>query len=317
MREFERPPLSAEERDELKVKFETRARQNVADANSKFPSDVNWHDTYIENERVAAINHASLVAGGHIASVEELEQCLTPGIPTHERMVALVLELLRNKQSRRSRTDTPHILTMSSEGWVSCPELIEAVKTEVVGSQFNMKRLINWIYIDVHRRMQLWVDDPNGTGEIDESKFTHVRAISGHGATTGVDPRLIYPAKLRFDPRSEPEQYRGPDFVYYYTDVAGLSRIWRENGITPECCRFGTTSRHFIFCAPVDVNNPSCPSACKAQVEKFKIQITLDFRMIVWDEVPAFYTSEGLVAIRTKALGAAYIAQIISLETGI
>ena len=316
MREFERPPLTIEERDELRVKFETRAKQNVAHANSKFPSDPNWHDTYIENERTAAINYASLVAGGHIASTEELDQFFTAGVPTHERMVNLVLELLRDKQSSKSKAGTPHIFYMSNEGWVSCRDLIEAVKVEVVGSHFNIKRLINMVSTDKHRRMQLWVDDQNGTGEINEASFTHVRAVSGHGATTGVDPRLIYPVKTRFDPKSAAEQYRGPDYVYYYTDVAGLGRIWRENGITPECCRFGPRNRSFIFCAPVDVNNPDCPSACKVHVEKFKIQITLDFRMIVWDEVPAFYTSEGLVAIRTNALGAAYIAQIISLETG-
>jgi len=281
-----------------------------------FPSAQDWHQSYMEIERVTSLQHASLKAGGHIASIEELERFQGASVPVHDRMVELVLDLLRYKQSSRSRTNAPHVFNMSSEGWVSCRDLIEAVKTEVVGTQFNLIRLIDIVYVDVHRRMQMWVDDPDGSGNITEDSFVSVRAVSGHGDKTGVDPKLIYPPKTRFDPHSTPEVYRGPDYVYYYTDIAGLAKIWIENGITPECCRFGPRAWTFIFCAPVDVNNPGCPSACKAHQEKFKIQITLDFRMIVWDEIPAFYTSEGLVAIRTKALGAAYIAQIISLETG-
>jgi len=104
--------------------------------------------------------------------------------------------------------------------------------------------------------------------------------------------------------------------VFYYTDLAGLLSIWEENAITPTTCRFGIRNRAFIYCSPVEIDNPACPEACKTQMDKFKYKITLDFHMLTWDKLNCFYTAEGHVAIRTDAIGPAYICQIIALESG-
>jgi hypothetical protein len=316
IRDLERPPLNKEERDQLKADFLRDSRQHISKVNATFPSMENWKLTYIETERIAHIDHASRTQGGHVASVADIDAHRDKNTPVHERMIRLVLDLLRHKRYSLSKFNVAHVFEMTNEAWVPCRDIIEAVRQEVTGSQFSLARLLAVVFNDEFRRMQLWITDEDRTREIVLNDFTHVRAISGHDESFGVDYRLVYPPREKFDPKSVAAMYRGPDYVFYYTDTFGFNEVWKQNGITPSCCRFGVSSKKFIFCTPVDINHPDCPGACLADVGKIRFQFTLNFQLMLRDGIEASYTYEGLVAVKAEAIGAAYIAQIISTETG-
>ena len=46
-------------------------------------------------------------------------------------------------------------------------------------------------------------------------------------------------------------------------------------------------------------------------LRNFVFNLPLVFQLMLQDGIDAFYTTEGLVAVKTEALGAAYIAQIV------
>jgi len=277
--------MTIAEREELKAKVEEMTRNNLREASALFPQAVNWENSAMERERLAAREQAIIQDGGHIATEAELEQFQSNAVPVTAKMTKLVVSLLRSKKAGKSASDIPHRFEMDSEGWVRCRDIINAVRDEIVGSTFNLGRLIALVKADEYLRMQMCIEEPRQGQVIEERSFVSVRAVSAHDESCHIDHRKLYSEKTKFQYGSTPDLYRGPDYVFYFTDLAGLLTIWRENAITPTACCFGIRNMAFVFCSLVEIDNPACPEACKTQQSKFKYKITLDFRMMTWDKL--------------------------------
>ena len=168
--------------------------------------------------------------------------------------------------------------------------------------------------------MQLFTSDIDSIRDYIISDITHIRACSGHDPCYRINYHAMFQHRQQLtqtrDGYHRSCDHSGPNYVYYYTDLAGLSEIWNSDGIRPESVRYGMRSRSMIYCSPTLINDPDCPDACTAHKDKFKIQITIQLDMIIHDGIECYYTDDGFIAIRTEYLGMAYVNQIISIDSG-
>ena len=133
----------------------------------------------------------------------------------------------------------------------------------------------------------MWRDDPRTANdtELHPVHFSKIRAVSGHDASCNVDYRRILKDRQKFQLDSPAHKYGGPDNVFYYTSVAGMMKIWEQDGISLDCAVCAPRVRSLIYCAPVSVHDKGCPEACVHSITEQNIglmdfQVTLDFSTI-------------------------------------
>jgi hypothetical protein len=233
-------------------------------------------------------------------------------------LVNLILDLLRMKRFRSDPEGTTYTIDCDREGWMPCDYIIDIVRDEIPGSQFNHPRLISIVRNDRYRRMQLFTQEFDHVMRSDD--ITHIRACSGHDPALGIVESQLFKPRQRLSVNRHgeyrPDQHSGPRYAFYYTDIAGLMEIWRTNGVTPSSVKYGVRSKIYVYLAPTTRDDPDCPEACKAHSDQNNVQITIDLGLIMHDKFPCFYTDDGFIAIRTDVIPMAFCCQIICAKTG-
>jgi hypothetical protein len=319
--DWEEAPMTDAEKDALKAEFDRVRSENIDAANQLFPNAIPWHSTSIERQRLRSETTATMTADGHIATITELENHRSNvAVPATESLVTLVLHALRTLKSRRGIS---YDLEISREAWVSASNLAAAISDDLPGVRMTVPRLISIVYGDASRRMQMWINQPRNRhpDDVRDEDFTLIRAVSGHDASLGIDPRRLYAERQRFDPNSNSFNFAGPQNVFYYTDRAGLLRAWKGDALSPDCARYGPRSNRYIYCVPTHIFDDDCPTACSHLYgtqfrREIDVQITIDFELIMKDGLECFYTSDGFIAIECDKLGSAYFKQILNIKNG-
>ena len=166
--------------------------------------------------------------------------------------------------------------------------------------------------------MQLYVCEFDHKTVIDD--IMCVRACSRRDPKLRIDPKKMYKKRqvlsLNRNGQYRPDEHSGPRYAFYYTDLAGLMKIWRNNGISPNCVSHGIRSNVFVFLTPAVTTSGDCPEACKAHMDKNNIQITVDLGMMLFDQLTCYYTDDGFIAVRADYIPAAYWCQIFCTRTG-
>ena len=326
----EQGPMTEEEFDKMQVIFRELVRKNLFENDRMFPNYISdehespliWSATIIEQERTAHRKAAISQQGWHITTENEMDTHKSSReIDASPALVNLVLDLLRMKRARIDPVDVVYNLPHDSKGWIKCDDLIAVVRDAIPGSQFNHPRLVSLVRQDKFRRMLLRTSEQNPARNRIIDDLTHIKANSGH------DPEVfMIDPKDMFEPRQtlgldrngyyRPADHSGPRYAYYYTDLAGLMEVWRNNGISPNCVRYGVRSKIFVYLCPTVTRNGDCPEACKAHIDKNNIQIVVDLGMMLFDQFNCYYTDDGWIAARADFIPAAYWCQITCVNTG-
>ena len=185
----------------------------------------------------------------------------------------------------------------------------------------TVPRLIGVVYHDERRRMEMFIDKPERGQSIKIESFSFIRATSGHAPHVNINHRSMFSDRQEFASRSHPNEYGGPENVFYYTDLAGLNQIWSDSAICPSHSRYGMSSRKYIYCVPVTIWEDDCPASpyhlySEQYKDRIDIQITIDFRMVKKDRIKSYLTSKGFVAIDCQFLGNLYVKAILGMRTG-
>jgi hypothetical protein len=281
-RDWEEVPLTQAELEEMKTRYASVVTENITIACQLFPPHQSWSQTRIERDRNAKINQRQDEENGRIATLHDLERFRAKNAPAPSyALTECILGLLRTGRSGRS--GLVHDFDIGLDGWIQVRWLCAAVNEEIPGVRMTVARLIDVVYNDQRRRMQMFIDKPERGQHVSLDSFSFIRATSAHAPHVNIDQKLLFSDRQEFDARSHPNEYGGPDNVYYYTDLAGLSQIWSESAICPHHSRYGMTSRRYVYCVPVTIFQDDCPASCyHLYHEQYKglidVQITIDSR---------------------------------------
>jgi hypothetical protein len=316
MADWEREPLTPEQRIERERVLNGMIHDNLTLIQDTYPPCWTWNETMLDQCRIEDLARTSSDHDGHIARIDEIESFMFEGnYNDNDKIRNCIISLLKSKIGTVSRTR--YNFEADECGWVHCADLRRALKEESpqIVQIMSMETLLRYVRDDPFVRMQFWVSKPDAAEHIHD--FTHIRVVSGHDTEIyNIDFKQLYSDRQAIQRLSSEEEFKGPRRAYYYTNLSGLFRMRNDDAITVDTTTVGSRSRNQIFCSPVDIDNPNVPEGNLWCGRKLNFAVVLDFHMIVDDNVSCFYTADGRIAIQAKKIGMMYVELIYDINTG-